>query len=234
MTVDLDAIRARLAAATPGPWAPSPGGIYGAVVNPVGVTACGCDPHPGTGRTCTEAYGGQLVAESMCRADIDLVANAPTDLAALCDEVERLRGICHARGERLLEARHKVQQTDDADMPVVHLGVPITVVAAKKPGQWIARGIRCFATADVVRSDVEAVVGRLDDEIEWSTCTYHLPHYLVYGSGDLPEIGWPNGVWLFEHAGNDRYVKARRVGDSLGGPGSVNGPWGRPSATGGV
>jgi len=71
---DLAAIRARLAAATPGPWR---------------LQTCAC------GAVCDDAAavkaGGVLVVECADDPDADLIAHAPTDLAALLDEVERLR-----------------------------------------------------------------------------------------------------------------------------------------------
>jgi hypothetical protein len=85
--LELDQIKARLAAATPGPWVPS--SSYGGVVNPYMETKCGCVPHDG--RTCTEVYGGRLVCESCARADAEFIAHARCDIEMLIGEIERLQ-----------------------------------------------------------------------------------------------------------------------------------------------
>ena len=75
--LDLDAIKARLAAATPGPWEEErEGGGYptGVVYGP-DCTVTSCDSEPGTIHQCTNAI---------------FIANAPSDIAALVAEVERL------------------------------------------------------------------------------------------------------------------------------------------------
>lgn len=74
MPLDIEAIKARLAAATPGPWRQQ-------------LCACGsdCDEHASV------KAGGSLVATCAPDADADLIANTPQDLAALIAEVERLR-----------------------------------------------------------------------------------------------------------------------------------------------
>lgn len=75
--LDLDAIKARLAAATPGPWEEErEGGGYptGVVYGP-DCTVTSCDSEPGTLHQCTNAI---------------FIANAPSDIAALVAEVERL------------------------------------------------------------------------------------------------------------------------------------------------
>lgn len=71
--LDLAPIRQRLAAATEGPWNVDANQDSGnALVAAPGMPVCG------TG------WGEQALS------DADLIAHAPTDLAALCDEVERL------------------------------------------------------------------------------------------------------------------------------------------------
>lgn len=74
---ELNAIRERLAAATPGPWRAEYSGITGPVV----VDAESIDARDHVAR-CPH-YRGQ--------ADTDFIAHAPTDVAALLAEVERLR-----------------------------------------------------------------------------------------------------------------------------------------------
>ena len=81
MTLDLDPIRARLAAATPGPWH-----AYGNTLA-AEVGRCTCSPHYGAHeRSCGLEDIGQVV-----ESDAELIAHAPADLAALVAEVERLR-----------------------------------------------------------------------------------------------------------------------------------------------
>jgi hypothetical protein len=69
--LDLEPIRARLAAATPGPWEAE---------------------HRGFEVYETHTAHGDLVAEASLQiSDAELIAHAPADLAALADEVESLR-----------------------------------------------------------------------------------------------------------------------------------------------
>lgn len=75
--LDLDAIKARLAAATPGPWTVSPN------VQPRGVAAVA------EVNTVLILSSGPLYGSPM--QDASLIAHAPTDLRALVAEVERLR-----------------------------------------------------------------------------------------------------------------------------------------------
>lgn len=87
MTPDLDPIRARLAAATPGPWHSWDRGIGYEVHKG---RAADCLSEYGVGmESCTELNDGFRGTFRM--ADADLIANAPADLAALVAEVERLR-----------------------------------------------------------------------------------------------------------------------------------------------
>ena len=90
-------------------------------------------------------------------------------------------------------------------------GVPIWVVAAKKPGHWIVRGI---ATWHSPQKEVEQYVGRLDPEIEWTQYKYWLPGYLFYGSGDIPAMRPTCGIYRFDHQGADVYrAEAVRLDD---------------------
>jgi len=82
---DIEAIRSRLAAATPGPWRLKP-------QDPAKI-------HRGTVQIEEDGRAIEVVAECYCGAyeghglhNADLIAHAPTDLDALVDEVERLRG----------------------------------------------------------------------------------------------------------------------------------------------
>jgi hypothetical protein len=76
--LNLEPIKARLAAATPGPWRQMPSKNKGGVDRYVGTP--GCDP------VCEMSVIREKWGEDMC-----LIANAPIDLAALVQEVERLR-----------------------------------------------------------------------------------------------------------------------------------------------
>lgn len=82
--VDIAAIRERLAAATPGPWLVYPYDeglvVSDVIINGIVEVARVDSPGPHDGGLDDAAYD-----------DLDLIANAPSDLAALCDEVERLR-----------------------------------------------------------------------------------------------------------------------------------------------
>lgn len=74
--LDIEPIKARLAAATPGPWQ----------------TITTVETDIGTEHLVTEAdMDAGCIGTSPQAADAELIANAPTDLAALIAEVERLR-----------------------------------------------------------------------------------------------------------------------------------------------
>lgn len=99
--LDLDAIKARLAAATPGPWEEErEGGGYptGVVYGP-DCTVTSCDSEPGTLHQCTNAI---------------FIANAPTDIAALVAEVERLRKIFDDAGQGELNVLALIDHYQDA------------------------------------------------------------------------------------------------------------------------
>ena len=81
MTPDqLSAIRARLDAATPGPWE-------------AGTAACCPDMGwvDGPKSAVCPQFTATKVTHSLDANDAELIAHAPTDLGALLDEVERLR-----------------------------------------------------------------------------------------------------------------------------------------------
>jgi len=77
--LDLEPIKARLAAATPGPWEAMPSKNKGGVDRFVGPP--GCDFPVCEMFVIWEKWGD----------DMYLIANAPTDLVTLVEEVERLR-----------------------------------------------------------------------------------------------------------------------------------------------
>ena len=96
--IDLEAIRARWAAATPGPWTACPYGIY--VFGP-GMEMVADNhfdqEHIARGR----GVGGRLPTAE----NLTAIAAAPDDIAALLAEVERLRNREAACGGALLLAR---------------------------------------------------------------------------------------------------------------------------------
>lgn len=75
MTIDLEAIEARLAAATPYPWAVLSRCF---VVTATGDIIVSTQTHP---------------LQVRMNEDLALIAHAPADIAALIDEVRRLRAI---------------------------------------------------------------------------------------------------------------------------------------------
>jgi hypothetical protein len=82
MTVDLEAIKARLAARTGGDWyVHSPTESENRILT---------TPPPTRGIRC--------VAEDVSDADAALISHTPTDLAALVAEVERLREVIRSEG----------------------------------------------------------------------------------------------------------------------------------------
>lgn len=77
--------------------------------------------------------------------------------------------------------------------------VPLTVVAAEKPGAWIVRAMGPFQGINELRGCVERHVGTLDDELRWTFYTYQgWPGYVVYGPV-ARQSAWPTGVWKFDH-----------------------------------
>lgn len=102
MTADLEAIRARLAAATPGPWTES-------VDDVEQETVYSEDPYP-----------DQIAASVWSDDDRALIAHAPEDLLALTDELAELR----AREAEVLSRPHRPTSLDD--VPVystsMHMG----------------------------------------------------------------------------------------------------------------
>lgn len=86
--LDLEPIKARLAAATPGPWEPN---IY-SERPPIVVAMTSHLPMVGRNGFREVICEHQSIHyDSQVEANARLIANAPTDLAALVAEVERLR-----------------------------------------------------------------------------------------------------------------------------------------------
>lgn len=90
MTEPLDtaAIRARLSAATPGPWTRSVKTWDGEEIQIVTAGLAEIAQEP----TTFNAYpSGAFIETDGIEANLELIAHAPTDIAALCDEVVLLR-----------------------------------------------------------------------------------------------------------------------------------------------
>lgn len=77
-------------------------------------------------------------------------------------------------------------------------GVTYTVVSVKKPGEFIVRGIKKWSSPEAVRKRMEKYVAIIDqDELEWTFHDYLVPHYMEYGSGDIPRHWRPvDGVYI--------------------------------------
>ncbi len=90
--------------------------------------------------------------------------------------------------------------------------IPMLVVAAKLEDEWIIRGITCFdLTVEKLQAAIRPyfALHPLAEQVEWTTHTYRLPHYHVYGSGDIQETGWPTrGVFIFRRVGEGRGTHA--------------------------
>jgi hypothetical protein len=95
-----DEIRARLEAATPGPWEASPAPDY---------------PDPGIGFAWDVMRGREVVAGApMVGTDADLIANAPADLAYLLGEVERMRAALYKISQETPDLSACVAVADEA------------------------------------------------------------------------------------------------------------------------
>lgn len=105
-----DTIRARANAATPGPWWPGHLTDDGHPCNCSNVLSnyfagAICSVNPNNGKLISDGGNDGAPLEE-AKANILFIANARTDIPALCDEVERLR-------ELLKEARSFVELTYD-------------------------------------------------------------------------------------------------------------------------
>jgi len=113
-------------------------------------------------------------------------------------------------------------------VPIKHQrarGVTVTVVACKEPALWVVRGICVNASVQDVFRSVARYTGTLDPDLEWTYDNYHLPSYLAYGSGEIPDMRntpfWPSGVYRFDRlddptktgSGNGTYSNAIKIGE---------------------
>ena len=90
--------------------------------------------------------------------------------------------------------------------------ITMRVVSAKLEDEWIIRGVTCWDhTDEALRAAMRPffALHPLVDQVEWTSHTYRLPHYHVYGSGDIPATGWPaRGVFIFRRVGDGRGIYA--------------------------
>ena len=84
-TLDLEPIKARLAAATPGPW------DFHVLPQSVGITVATIHSEQGPRETRWTVDLPPEIGGMGTRADAEMIAHAPEDIAALVAEVERLR-----------------------------------------------------------------------------------------------------------------------------------------------
>ena len=84
-TLDLEPIKERLAAATPGPW------DFHVLPQSVGITVATIHSEQGPRETCWTADLPPEIGGMGTEKDAEMIAHAPEDIAALISEVERLR-----------------------------------------------------------------------------------------------------------------------------------------------
>lgn len=115
MSADIAAIRARIAAASPGPWSILSAGSAGNDWFEIDA-----QPHEDDSDDDDSDFVRPLVVatlEAGGGSDADLIAHAPTDLAALCDEVEQLK----TKLENLTNAVSGAwAEIDEADGTLIH------------------------------------------------------------------------------------------------------------------
>ena len=85
-TLDLEPIKERLEAATPGPWS------FHILPQPVGITAATIHSEHGPRETCWTVDLPPEIGGMGTEKDAEFITHSPEDIAALLDEVERLRG----------------------------------------------------------------------------------------------------------------------------------------------
>ena len=85
-TLDLEPIKERLAAATPGPW------DFHVLPQSVGITVATSHSEQGPRETCWTVDLPPEIGGMGTEKDATFIAHAPEDIAALISEVERLRG----------------------------------------------------------------------------------------------------------------------------------------------
>ena len=99
---ELQAIRDKLAKATPGPWQPHPRSVYQDVEG---------DEMGGLGFDVDGPPEPQLRGQFSRGADANFIAHAPEDIAALLEEVDRLRDIVNRLGPSIVDLAEEVVLT---------------------------------------------------------------------------------------------------------------------------
>lgn len=104
VAIDLDAIKARAAKATPGPWQQEAWRVSGHVP--------GCRPN---GEILAECYirAGAHTGHQLDIANAEFIAHARTDVPALVAEVDRLNALVLANDpdpDRVIEMRHEIKR----------------------------------------------------------------------------------------------------------------------------
>jgi hypothetical protein len=147
--MDLEPIKKRLAAATPGPWRAQefdsyPGDEGSAIVGgySVGLVAYAVRPDFGA----ASGYD-----EAQCDRDAQFIAHAPTDIAALIAEVEKLKAKLK-RLSTLPVVRDKGPHDTDAGR---------FLIAARnlENGEYIGGSCTRRAVASLIRRDVDIAMG---------------------------------------------------------------------------
>jgi len=139
--LDLEPIKARLAAATPGPWVMMPSKNKGGLGKFVGSPGCGfpvCE---------------MFVIREKWGEDMRFIANAPADLAALMAEVERLRDFLGA----MIEAWDLLDPEYDRD----RVGYEILEGAASNARAYLA--IEPIKLRARVPQSAEFITNAVDD-----------------------------------------------------------------------
>ena len=142
--IDIAVIRARVAAATPGPW------VRGIARDGDGWAVLAND---GDDKVCVQP--SSRVIDPYSPADADLIAHAPADIAALCAEVERLRvsnGILRSTVE-----------TDEAIYLALALAAGFDHEPPSDARACIATMQAMATERDALRAEVERLRSELDD-----------------------------------------------------------------------
>ena len=152
MTLDLEAIRARLAAATPGPWAWDSRGDKASDIQ-VGVAAdrWGIQLEGFIEDGADAVYIGGIAKDIEGPQNAAFIAHAPADVRALIGEVESLRLQLHNTQTRMKEAQEQVEHLH-TELDQCHQGAELIRQA------WVADADALRAALD---EDNEAATARI-------------------------------------------------------------------------
>lgn len=173
-TQEIEAIRRRLEAATPGPWR------YATIVTQ--------DERYATGPQHEGGVGAPSEIKNKAHADALLIAHAPTDLRALLDEVERLRGIQPDMGPRAPDGEGLPRYGLRWNGPTTPLSVPMD------DGYWTPWHLanaeaerqreEVFAAVDAALDRFDCTCGRDDYRHRTSALDGHNPTRCNICNGD--------------------------------------------------